>query len=77
MVPMVIMDFEATVLQFFGMLSPVLETVQDYPDSGLRKCLDLVKNINYTAIIGRVGDVEGNNMQILCRHIKPVNPYLV
>jgi hypothetical protein len=63
---MVIMHLEAEVLQFFGMLSTVLETVQDDPDTGLRKGLDLVKNIYYTSVIGGVGNVKGNNMQIFC-----------
>lgn len=77
MFTLVVIYFEAKVLQFFGMLTPVLEAVQDYPDPGLGKCLDLVEDINYTSIIGRVGNVEGNNMQILCRHVKPVDPNLV
>ena len=77
MLPLVIMNLEAQVLQFFGMLTPVLETMQDDPDSGLRECPDLVKYIDYASVIGRVGNVEGNNMQILSRHIKPVGTDLV
>jgi hypothetical protein len=68
------MDPEAQILKFFGSLAAISITVKNNLDSGSFKCFQFVEDINHSSIIGRMWNIEGNDMKIFCRHTKLILP---
>ena len=63
----IVMYLKAKILKFFGRLTPIFKTVKNNLNSGLFEGLQFVENIDDSAIVGRIGDIEGDNMKILLR----------
>ena len=66
--PWIIVHLKAEFREFFGRRTTVLVTVKNDPDTGFRQCFHLIIYLNYTSVIGRVGDVESHDMQVLRGH---------
>jgi hypothetical protein len=62
--PGIIEHFEAKLLKFFGWMATVSIAVQNSSDTGFFQCLQFVININHSSVIGRIGNIEGNDMEI-------------
>ncbi len=54
--------------QFFKLLAfraAILVAMQVYPNAQVCKCLEFVINIYNTSVVGRIGNIEGDDMQVL------------
>ena len=54
---------EAEIPKFFGRLTTVCEAVEDNPDTCSVECFKFVKDVDYSAIIGWIRDIECDDMQ--------------
>ena len=64
----VIKYIPAIFLQFGLLVFIVFKTMQNYTDSFIFQCRQLVKYIDTSAVSGRVGNIESNNIYYCFRH---------
>jgi hypothetical protein len=58
----IILDFDTVFIQFILFTAPVFKTMQMNFYSLLKKCFYLEEQVEYPAVIHRIGNVQANNM---------------